>query len=317
MRTWAALPPPPLPVPPRGTRRDPLADTRAASPAPRYPWAARFLALTLALWLCATAAADITSPQIAQPAIARLLDGLTDTRGLLSAEDARVREAATDAAPRTLIEVPGFPVGGAGIPREDVLSGTPEQWRAILLDRAAALVYRDGTRPFAQAGEPGGRPLALRLLDEDLHRVFALVRWLPAVATILLVGLTLATLGPVHRWRALGLAAGIGGAIALTGALAAMLAATLAGSDGTLSGEAAAVVATLARGPIIQSGAVTLGGLALWWSARRPVVDDDVEARLAAARAAREARRRAAAGLPPRAEADAMRAFVDSDRAPD
>lgn len=114
------------------------------------------------LWLCATAAADITSPCIAQPAIARLLDGLTDTRGLLSAEDARVREAATDAAPSTLIEVPGFPVRGAGIPREDVLSGTPEQWRATVLDRAAALVYRDGTRPFAQAGEPGGRPLALR-----------------------------------------------------------------------------------------------------------------------------------------------------------
>ena len=194
----------------------------------------------------------------------------------------------------------GFPVCGAGIPREDVLSGTPEQWRATVLDRAAALVYRDGTRPFAQAGEPGGRPLALRQpAHEDLHRVFALMRWQPAVATILLMGLTLATLGPVHRWRALGLATGIGGAIPLMARWPPMLTATLAGSDGTLSGEAAAVVATLARGPIIQSGTVTLGGLALWWSARRPVVDDDVEARLAAARAAREARRRAAAGLPP------------------
>ncbi len=210
-----------------------------------------------------------------------------------------MREAATNAAPRTLIEVPGFPVRGVGIPRDDVLSGTPEQWRAILLDQAAALVYRDGTRPFAQAGEPGGRPLALRLLDEDLHCVFAPVRWLPAVATSLLMALTLTTLGPVHRWRTLGFATAIGGAIPLFGALAAMLAATLAGSDGTLSGEAAAVVATLARGPIIQSGAVALGGGALWWSARRPVDDDDVETRITAARAAREARRCAAAGLPP------------------
>jgi hypothetical protein len=256
--------------------------------------------LTLALWLGATAAADVTSPRIAQPAIARLLDGLTDTRGLLSAEDAGVREAAANAAPGALIEVPGFPVRGAGIPREDVIGGTPEQWRMILLDRAAMLVYRDGTRPFTEDGEAGDRPLALRLLDEDLNRLLNFARWLPAVATVLLAALTVVALAPVRRWRALGLAVTIGGAMPLAGAVAALLAATLLGGPGgTLSGEAAAIVRTLLRGPIIQSGAVTLGGLALWWSARRPVANDDVETRLAAARAAREARRRAAAGLPP------------------
>ena len=300
MSDWIAPPPPPLPEPPRRGKRDRVAAGRSDPQRHRFPWTARFLAVSLVLWLGFDAAADITSPRIAEPAIARLLDGLTDTRGLLGTETGRVRETASNAAPRTLIEVPGFPVRGAGIPREEVLGGTPEQWRTILLNRAAALVYREGTQPFSQNGEPGGRPLALRLLDEDLHRVFALARWLPAVAAILLVGITLGTLPAIHRWRALGLAMAIGGAIPLAGAVAAMLATTfVGGADGTLSGEAAAIVGTLTRGLIIQAGAVTLGGLALWWSAGRPVADDDVEARLAAARAARDARRRAAAGLPP------------------
>ena len=300
MSTWAAPPLPPLPASPHGERPSPFAPILAGTKPSRFRWAPPLLAVTLALWLGATAAADVTSPRIAQPAIARLLDGLTDTQGLLSVEDARVREAAANAAPGTLIEVPGFPVRGAGIPREDVLGGTPEQWRVILLDRAAVLVYRDGTRPFTEDVEAGDRPLALRLLDEDLHRLLSLARWLPAVATVLLAALTVVALAPVRRWRALGIAVAIGGGMPLTGAVAALLAATvLGGPDGTLSGEAAAIVATLMRGPIIQSGAVTLGGLALWWSARRPVADDDVEARLAAARAGREDRRRAAAGLPP------------------
>ena len=91
-----------------------------------------------------------------------------------------------------------------------------------------------------------------------------------------------------------------GATLPLLIALGASLAARLTGGgEGTLSGEAARVVAVLARGPLIQAGTVAAGGLALWWAARRPVDEDDPAARLAAARAERDARRRAAAGMPP------------------
>ena len=105
---------------------------------------------------------------------------------------------------------------------------------------------------------------------------------------------------PIRRWRVLGTATAAGAAIpCLAAFLAFAVANIVGGGSGTLSGEVAAVVATLARGPLIEGGTVALGGLALWWWSGRPVNDGDPAARLATARAEREARRRAAAGLPP------------------
>jgi len=250
-------------------------------------------------------AADVTSPRVAEPALARLLDGLTGTGDLLRSQEAAIREAATKAAPGAAIEVPGFPVRGAGLSREEVLSGSPEQWRRTLLDRSAALLYREGTTPFAgrpdaSGFETGGGAWALSLLGGRLHDWLALLRWLPTFAALMLVTGVLATRGPVRRWRVLGLALVAGAALPILLAVAIILVARLAGGPaGTLSGEAAAVVATLARGPLIEGASVALGGLALWWRARRPVSDDDPAAGIAAARAGRDARRRATAGLPP------------------
>ncbi|TAJ19779.1 MAG: hypothetical protein EPO65_05765 [Dehalococcoidia bacterium] len=285
MSTWRSSPAP---------RRDPLADHPST-----FPWAARLLVICVALWLSATAAADLTSPSVAQPAIAHLLDGLTGTSGLLDAEAVRIRESATKAAPGTLVDVPGFPIEGVGIPREEVLTNTPEAWHAILLTRAAALIYRDGTGPFAADGHARGGPLALRLLGDPIHGWFAILRWFPGIATLGLSVAIVSTLPPVRRWRTIGLAIALGGTLPLAGAILVLgLANFLGGAPGTLSGEAASVVATLARGPIIQSGAVTAGGLALWWWAGRSQ-SHDAQARLAAAREARDARRRAALGALP------------------
>ena len=132
------------------------------------------LAFSLTLWLLASAAADATSPRVAQPALARLLDTLTGTGSLLRSQDAAIRDAAMKAAPGATIQVPGFPVRGAGIPREEVLAGSPEDWRRALLDQSAALLYRDGTRPFAEDAraarfETGGGAWALSLLGRRLH----------------------------------------------------------------------------------------------------------------------------------------------------
>lgn len=270
-----------------------------------HPWLAGLLALSITLWLLAAAAADATSPRVAEPALARVLDALTGAGGLLHSQEAAIREAAAQAAPGATIEAPGFPVRGAGIPRDEALAGSPEQWRRTLLDQSAALLYRDGTRLFAEDAraarfETGGGAWTLSLLGGWLHGWFALLRWFPASATLALAAGVLATLGRVRRWRVLGLALAAGAAFPVLLALAVIFVARSAGGPaGTLSGEAAAVVATLARGPLIEGGAVALGGLALWWWARRPVDGDDPVARLAAARARRDARRRLAAGLPP------------------
>ena len=287
-----------------------------------HPWLAVLLAFSLTLWLLASAAADATSPRVAQPALTRLLDALTGTGDLLRSQEAVIRDAATKAAPGATVEVPGFPVRGAGIPRDEVLAGSPEEWRRTLLDQSAALLYRNGTRPFAEDAraarfETGGGAWALSLLGGRLHDWFALLRWLPALTTLALIAGVLATLGPVRRWRVLGLALVAGTAFPVLFALAVILVARSAGGPaGTLSGEAAAIVATIARGPLIEGGAVALGGLALWWWARRPVDDGNPATRLAAARAGRDARRRQAAGLPPEPRRFVDR-FVDSDRTPD
>lgn len=251
------------------------------------------------------AAADATSPRVAEPALARLLDGLTGTANLLHSQEAGIREAATKAAPGATVEVPGFPVRGAGLPREEVLTGSPEQWRRALLDRSAALLYREGTRPFAEQPdasdfETGGGAWALSLLGDRLHDWFALLRWLPALATLALVTGVLATAGPVRRWRLLSLALIAGATLPVLLAAIVILVARFAGGPaGTLSGEAATVIAILARGSLIEGGAIVLGGLVLWWWARRPVSDDDPAMRIAAARADRDARHRLDAGMPP------------------
>ena len=247
------------------------------------------------------AAADATSPRVAEPALARLLDGLAGTGDLLHSQEAAIREAATKTAPGTTIEVPGFPVRGAGLPHDEALAGSPEQWRRTLLDQSAALLYRNGTRPFAERPdasgfETGGGAWALSILGGRLHDWFALLRWLPALATLALISGVLATFGPVRRWRVLGLALVSGAAFPILLAVAVILVARFAGGpSGTLSGEAAVVVATLARGPLIEGASLALGGLALWWWARRPISDDD----RAAVRTERDARRRLDAGMPP------------------
>ncbi len=287
-----------------------------------HPWLASLLAVSLSAWLLATAAAGVTSPRVAQPALARLLDVLTGVGDLLRSQEAVVREAAAKAAPGATVQVPGFPVRGAGIPRETVLAKSPEAWRRVLLDQSAALIYRDGTGAFAEDEaasqfETGGGAWALSLLGGRLHDWFALLRWFPAVTTLALIAGVLATLGPVRRWRVLGLALAAGAVLPILLAIATVLVARSAGGPpGTLSSEAAAVVAALARGPLIEGGAVALGGLVLWWWARRPAAGDDLPARLAAARAERETRRRAAAGLPPEPQRHVER-FVDAVRAPD
>lgn len=269
-----------------------------------HAWLPRLLAVALCLWLLMVAAADATSHRVAEPALARLLDGLTGTGDLLRSQETAIREAATKAAPGTTIEVPGFPVRGAGLPRDEALAGSPEQWRRTLLDQSAALLYRHGTSPFAERPdasgfETGGGAWALSLLGGRLHDWFALLRWLPAFATLALISGVLATFGPVRRWRVLGLALVSGATLPVLLAIAMILARFAGGPAGTLSGEAAAVVATLARGPLIEGASVALGGFVLWWWARRPVSDDDPAMRIAAARAERGAQRRLDAGLPP------------------
>lgn len=269
-----------------------------------HPWLAVLLACSLTLWLFTTAVAEATAPRIAEPALARLLGALTGIDGLLRSQEAVIREAAIGAAPGALLEVRGFPVRGAGITRDEALSGSPEEWRRTLLDQSAALLYRDGTRPLADDDaaarfEAGGGAWALSLLGGGLHDWSVRLRWLPALSTLALITGVLATLGPIRRWRVLGLALLVGAIAPVALALAVIVAArAAAGPPGTLSGEAAAVVAILARGPLIQGGAVAIGGFALWWWARRPVDEGDPQARLAAARAERDSRRRAAAGLP-------------------
>lgn len=284
----------------------PSRPAQVAAPRPRFhPGLAVLLACSLTLWLSTTAVAEATAPRIAEPALARLLGALTGIDGLLRSQEEVIREAAAEAAPGARIEVRGFPVRGAGLTRDEVLTGSPEAWRRTLLDQSAALLYRDGTRPLADGAtaarfEAGGGAWALSLLGGRLHDWFVRVRWLPALATLALITGVLATQGAVRRWRVLGLALAGGAAGPVMFALAGIAAArAFGGPPGTLSGEAATVVAILARGPLIEGGAVVLGGLALWWWARRPVEEDDLAARLAAARAERDARRRAAAGLPP------------------
>ena len=282
------------------------APERHARLTPRsHPWLATACALALSLWISAVTLAGATSPRVAQPAIARLVDGLTGVSGLLQSQEAGIRDAATKASPGATVEVSGFPVRGVGLTREEVLAGSPDTWRGPLLDRAASVIYGEGLdvlseQPGTSRFETGGGAWALSLLGASLHDWLALLRWPLGLATLALATGVLATLGPVRRWSVLGRVMVAGATLPLLIALGASLAARLTGGgEGTLSGEAARVVAVLARGPLIQAGTVAAGGLALWWAARRPVDEDDPAARLAAARAERDARRRAAAGMPP------------------
>ncbi len=287
-------------------RSEPFPSPSGLSQHLRVPWIAWLLACCVALSLPLVAAAGTTSARVAQPALARLVDGLTGTEALLRADEIRLRDAADEAGAQDLLEVAGFPVRGAGIPRDDVLSGTREQWRRTLLDRAAALLYDQGTRVFAEHPEAarvdfGGGAWALNLLDGRVHGWLVILQWPPILACVVLTVGLLVMEPPLRRWRLLGLAITVGATLPFLLTLATLLLATLAGGEpGTLSDEAAEVIATLAKGPLIQSGTVLIGGLILWWWSNRPVREEQEEvARLAAAHQEREARRRAAAGLPP------------------
>jgi len=297
-------------APSRTGWEDGLLESAAATPALvqrlRVPWIAWLLSFCVALSLPLVAAAGTTSSRVAQPALARIVDGLTGADALLRADEIRLRDAADEAGARDLLEVAGFPILGAGIPRDEVLSGTRDQWRRTLLDRAAALLYERGTRVFAEQAATsrvdfGGGAWALNVLDGRVHGWLVIAQWPPVLACVVLGVGVLVMQPPIQRWRILGLSVAVGAAPPFLLTLATLLLASVAGGEpGTLSGEAADVVGTLAKGPLIQSGTVLIGGLTLWWWSNRPVREEhDGAARVATARAEREGGRRAAAGLPP------------------
>lgn len=300
---------------------DTLRDTRPHRVRfPGLPW---LLGFFVAFGLPVVGAASVTSADVAEPAIARLVDALTGTDALLQAEGPRLREAAKDTGPGDLVPVPGFPIEGAGIPRDELLNGSPDEWRRALLDRAAAQIYDQGLQAFAERPEAsrfesGGGAWALSLLDGRVHGWLVALQAVPIFASVALAVGVLVMYPAVRRWRVLGFTLAAGAVPPLLLAILALVAASVAGGKpGTFADEAARTIAVLTRGPLVHASTVALGGVVLWWWAGRPVREDaDAAARLATARAKRDARHHEAAAPPvtPRRPPDR---FVDSDRTPD
>ena len=166
---------------------------------------ARFAGVLLALSMAALIVVgglwQVTAPAPAERMLKRILPPLTDLDQTLAAGLDTMREVALGVPSDGSVTVPGLPVL-VEVGRQEALTASTEQLRALVLDRMAVMLYNQGAPAFraqdAATREPSlfGSQWALQqtlnALTADRHDAFRIPR-------LVLIGLTI-LLGMLAIW---------------------------------------------------------------------------------------------------------------------
>ncbi len=227
------------------------------------------LALSVALFVGALSARQLSQRDSAMPVLSASIEALTDPQRLIESHQVALRRAA-EGAPGEVIAVPGYPVDVA-LTAEEVRTLDSPALADLLTERAAAVVFADGMDALDQSGRQGGgtfsaqgvvRRVSDRLTD-DAHdsATTATVALLLVMAAL---GVTVVLVyGEERRLRALGVGVLIGGLAGLVVCLLAGLIARQAGGDDPFVEDVREIVTTVLRVPRRNYLVVSLLGVGI------------------------------------------------------
>jgi hypothetical protein len=235
-------------------------------------WVGALLVLTGAVWLAALSMSQLSSREMAMPAIERGVAALTEIDALLEIHE---QELCTLAESETAVEALGFPVRGVDLSLNDVRCEdgelNREELRALLLMRSAERVYLDGAGAFEDESavdgdtsilSPSGAIRAtLDSVGASMHDRVTTVAWvLGAVNAVLLAAVLLLGRG-IRRFAGVGLVLALAAFPTLAAALALWVGIGLMDSDSGLTAEFAEITQALLGLPL--RNALILGGAGL------------------------------------------------------
>ncbi len=180
--------------------------SQAATPSPlRWVVAAALFFAILGL-LSVVQLFQITSEELAKDALRQSTVALTEIDLLLALHYDALRETAESSAPGETLTLRDYPID-ITFTREDVISGSQDDLRALILDRSADALYADGTGVLRDdagtldAGRftaAGSVDSALTLLRDRAHDIFGILTFVLAVICAVLVIVLALT------WRGIG-----------------------------------------------------------------------------------------------------------------
>lgn len=234
-------------------------------------WLFALLVLDLIALLCALSFSAITAQGPAERALGRSVAILTQVDAYLDEHFQSIRQEAAQTREQRLT-LPDFPVA-VSFTAGEVQHADRNQFRALLLKRAAAVLHRDGMSAFRQGRPSRGSTISpegairtgMELLRPGPHWVFVgLTVTLGLGAALLALKLTTATPG-YARMQTLGLITAFASALFLVLAIATWIAFRLATAavDDYLTREFLTLGQQLTRAPIRNGLVIMVGGAAL------------------------------------------------------
>lgn len=234
-------------------------------------WLSALLVLDLIALLCALSFSAITAQGPAERALGRSVAILTQVDTYLDEHFQPIQQEAARTGEQRLT-LPDFPVA-VSFTSVEVQHADRDQFRALLLKRAAAVLHRDGMSAFRQ-GRPGedsiiSRQGAIRtgmeLLRPSPHWTFVGMTAVLGLGAVLLA-LKLTTPSPGYaRFQTFGLMTAFASALFLVLAIATWIAFRLAAvaSDDYLTRGFLTLGQQLTRAPIRNGLTLMVGGAAL------------------------------------------------------
>lgn len=259
---------------PRRDRRDVYRPPELRSGAGPVWWVGALLVLVGAAWFGALSLSQLSSREVAIPAIQRGVAALTEVDELLTIHERELCDlAATDSA----LRVSRFPVQGVEVAVSDIhcTDGRldKEALRTLLLERGAEEVYVHGADAFAdELGESeassvlsttGAARATLDSIGQSMHDRTTKAAWvLGAVSALLLAALVALGRG-VRRFAAAGIVLVLVAAPTLLGVALASLAVAWFDTDTGLTSQFAAIIRSLLQLPLRNTAALLTAGVAL------------------------------------------------------
>lgn len=225
-----------------------------------------FLALSVFLLILSLSVRQATQPAPAQRALQPGIASLTDLDLLLSEQSGSLKREAERGDASATFRLTAYPID-VQLSRNDVLSLSPSELRAVILARSAAVVYQRGLSAFDVTGRQsislfsaqGLLDLVVGRLSSDTNDLASKLAAAFVVLTALLAVAVAARGEGIERLRALGFAVVVG---ALPGFLLTLLARFVAGRLGAdpFVADLRAILVTLLGVPLRNYLVVALLG---------------------------------------------------------
>lgn len=237
-------------------------------------WVGALLVLVGAAWLGALSLSQLSSRQVAVPAIERGVAALTEVDELLALHEQELCQlAATDSA----LEVSRFPVQGVEVAVSDIhcTDGRLDKdgLRTLLLERSAEQVYARGADAFLNTNgtaegtsilsTTGATRVTLDSIGESMHDRATKAAWVLGGLSALLLAILIALGRGVRRFAGVGIVLVLVAAPTILGVLGSWFLVSRLDTGSGVSAQFAEIMRSLLRLPMRNAVTLLAAGVAL------------------------------------------------------